>query len=778
MSPINAIDGINSGFKTTDIVDAIMAFERRNAVLLEVEQQEKTDIVATLKALEAKFLALSTELSPLRSKSAFEQTSVKVSDTDKISATATGRVGAGTYEIQVLALAKNHQMASQGFDDEAAASLGTGTITLSLGDGTAKLLTIDSSNNSLVGVKQAINDAGIGITASIISDGSSLNAYRLILTGDKTGLKQKITVTSSLTGGTNLDYTNGAFDAPELLSMDSASTSQISLGPTATYTGSANKNYTFTVQGTGSQTIGTDVITIDWTDGTDSGSIVVNEADTEVVLGGSGADGLTMSFSAGDLNAGDTFQVQAFSPLIQSASDASISFGASSGGGSPITVTNDTNSFNSVISGLNINLLETTLVGTPVTITTVVDKDGIKAKINGFIDKYNEATKFISDQNKFDPETRESGVLFGDFTLRIVQDSLSRIIGATIPGISSQFNQLSAIGIRHSATGKLTIMDSTAFNKALDENLDDVIKLFTNGGTSSSNYIEFVSSDSNTVIGDNYAVDITQAATKGNYVGTVLTDPATTPLTLTSSDNRIKLTVDGLVSDEIVLDAKTYSTSKALIDEIQAKIEADSKIGTRGLAIEWITDSATTGHIEITSSTYGSTSKITLDTAISSSAYTALGLTGGTATDGKDVAGTISGEEAEGIGQILTGKEGNSTTEGLKIKVTLDPSLVVSGTEGTISLSRGVAAKMFATVDNLTKSQEGTLDRRIQGMQKQIDLIGDRVEDIDARLAIRRDSLFRQFFAMEQVLGELNAQKQFLDSQLAGINGNWKVGSS
>jgi flagellar hook-associated protein 2 len=51
---------------------------------------------------------------------------------------------------------------------------------------TAGEITIDPSNNTLQGIRDAINAAGMGVSASIISDGSD-QPYRLVLTSTKTG---------------------------------------------------------------------------------------------------------------------------------------------------------------------------------------------------------------------------------------------------------------------------------------------------------------------------------------------------------------------------------------------------------------------------------------------------------------------------------------------------------------------------------------------------------------------------------------------------------------
>ncbi|MFQ6007518.1 MAG: flagellar filament capping protein FliD [Candidatus Zixiibacteriota bacterium] len=773
MSSTFSIEGINSGLNTAEIVDAILAYERRNITFLEQQQAEKTSIITTLKALQAKFLALHTSLTKLSRSSTFDAATVQVSDESILSATVSGRVGTGSYDIQVLSLARNHQLASQGFDDESLASFGTGTISISLGDGSTQTITIDATNNSLVGIKKAINDAKASVTATIINDGSSSKPYRLMITSEKTGVANKINITSNLTGGYNLDFSSSSFDSPELIDIASATTSQITLGATASYTGSENKIYTFTVAGTGTQTVGTDSITINWSDGTNSGSIVVSQADTEIELTGAGADGLKLSFSAGTLTAGDTFQVSTFAPVLQEASDARISLGSSSGGGSPIIVTSDTNRFSNLIGGLSITVFKETGAGQSVAISTETDINSIKNAINDFITRFNEVNDYIDEQNTYDAESDEVGVLFGDFTLQMMQNSLRGLLASKIDGLEGQYNNLYAIGIRTNASGSLAIVNNSRFEEALKNNLDDVMKLFINAGTSSSNFIEFISSTSETRAGENYEVDITQAATRGRFQGSGIADPATTPLTLDSSNNRLKLIVDGLASNEIILSEKTYTSADELVAEIQSKIDNDDNIGNRGLTVQWVGSGTGSGYLLLESSVYGSTSQVQIVTTIANSAYTALGLANGTSLAGQNVAGTINGESADGKGQYLTGKEGNETTAGLKLRITLEPSQVISGSEGTITVSKGVAARLADLIDSFTKAGEGLFDRKIGSYQRQIDALQERIADYEERLELKRESLYKKFYEMEVALGELNVQSQFLTNQISGINNNW-----
>ncbi|MBU8932753.1 MAG: flagellar filament capping protein FliD [candidate division Zixibacteria bacterium] len=772
MPGANSIDGLNSGFDTTAIVDSIINYERRNAVLLESDGIEKTNIITAYKALQAKVLALSAAVGQLTHRSTFNAATARVSDESILTATTSGRVATGSYQLQVLDVARNHQLASQGISEADTQIMGTGTIEITVGNGSQYSIDINENNNSLIGIKQAINDAHMGITATIINDGSSSNSYRLMLTGDKTGRSNTMEVTSNLTGGTNLNYSTALFDSPEILSSDSVSSSTVTLDSMASYSGNENKIYTFTVLGTGAQTIGTDEISIEWTDGTNSGQITVTQADASVELVGDGADGLKLSFSTGDLTAGDSFQVAGFAPLIQEASDARISFGAGGGTGSPIIVTSESNTFDSVIAGVTLDISRETEVGESVTVTTDIDVSGIKAGVNDFITRYNDVMDFVSEQNTYHEDTKESGVLFGDSTLWTMRYAMNSAIGMSIEGMDSEFNHLYSLGIRTNLDGHLAITDYGRFEEALRNNLDEVVELFTDGGVASQSGIEFVSSSTATKTGKDYQVDISVAAAKGMLEGTTFNDPLDSPLTLTSATNTIKLKVNGLNSNDIVLSARTYSSADELVEEIQGKIDNDSRIGSRGVIVEWV-DEGSTGYLKFTSGAYGSSSKVERLTSVSNSANSSLGLIDATSTEGLDVAGTINGEEAEGIGQLLKGKDDNETTEGLTLRITLDPTEVGEGVEGSITVTKGVAARLRDKVASYSMSGDGALDRRIKAYETQIEHITERVAEIDERLVIRREMLYQKFYEMERALGEFNATGTFLETQLANLDSNW-----
>jgi flagellar hook-associated protein 2 len=767
MAGLQSIDGLVSGLSTTEIIDAIITAEREPAVLMETRQAEITKELTAFKALSAKILAVKTAIGGLSTANALNQASISISNEDLLTATAEGTVGSGSYTLNILSLAKNHQIASQGFSDASQAVFGTGTITLALGNRSATTIEIADGENSLVGIKNAINTADIGITASIINDGSASNPYRLLLTGEETGQKNKISVTSSLTGGLNLDYSTTAFDNPET-DFSSQATAQVALGATASYTGATNKTFTFTVGGAGAQTVGTGNITLTWSDGTNEGTLIVSQGDTEV----SGPEGLKLTFTDGTLVAGDTFQVGTFAPLLQQASDARVSIGSDDGEGSPIVIRSATNTIEDAIAGVTLNLKGVTTDNTgPVTLQTGVDTSAIRDKIDSFISTYNDALDYINTLNEYDTETKSAGVLMGDTTLLTIESRLRNMIAQPVAGLDQSLNAFSAIGIRTNSSGELAIKDESKLTEALENDYAAVVKLFTDAGNSSREGISFVSGGSDIIGGSTFTVDITQAATHGYLQGQTIADPGDGSLTLTAANNKLKLRVDGIVSNELTLSARTYASGEDLADELQTRINADTKIGGYGVSVEWV-DLGDTGYLKLSSSTYGSTSKVEVVASISNNAMTTLGLGAGVSHSGDNVAGTINGEKATGQGQYLTAKSGNKTTTDLKLLVTLTSNQLTEGADGDIMVTRGVASTFDDLLESLTDSQEGVIARKGAALQSQIDDYEERIAEFDERLALHRERLETEYANLETVLSELQSQSSYLESMLDQASSN------
>lgn len=132
---------------------------------------------ATLDASLATFLAANTGYSKTGSFASNNLVLTKADGTPiNIVTTLTGDTAAGTF-------------AGAGFVGTTASSPAS---FLSNGNGT-KTVTIDATNNSLQGIRDAINNAKVGVTATIINDGSA-TPYRLVLSSDSIGKSNSIKI--------------------------------------------------------------------------------------------------------------------------------------------------------------------------------------------------------------------------------------------------------------------------------------------------------------------------------------------------------------------------------------------------------------------------------------------------------------------------------------------------------------------------------------------------------------------------------------------------------
>jgi flagellar hook-associated protein 2 len=108
---------------------------------------------------------------------------------------------AGTYSLAVQNLATSAVLTSAPVDDSTSTAIGTGTLNIAVGSSSASI-TIDSTNDTLSGIADAINGAADnpGVTASIIT---TKDGARLVLSGTTTGAANAITTTET-DGGTGL----------------------------------------------------------------------------------------------------------------------------------------------------------------------------------------------------------------------------------------------------------------------------------------------------------------------------------------------------------------------------------------------------------------------------------------------------------------------------------------------------------------------------------------------------------------------------------------------
>ena len=150
--------------------------------------------------------------------------------------------------------------------------------------------------------------------------------------------------------------------------------------------------------------------------------------------------------------------------------DASIKFNG-------VDVTRSSNTISDLITGVTFTLKKTQLVtDTPVTISTTIDKDAAKAKIDKFITDYNEVIKYLNAKI-----SRNSGSdLAGDSTISTIYSKLRGIIRTPVESISTIDgpDHLSLIGVKVNSDGTLSFDSVDKFNTYLDQNVRYVADIF------------------------------------------------------------------------------------------------------------------------------------------------------------------------------------------------------------------------------------------------------------------------------------------------------------
>lgn len=190
--------GLGSGLDidalVTSLTDAEMSAAKSR---VEREQESVTAQVSAVASLKSALAVFQASMLALTTGSSYSSRSATSSNTSLLTVSATADAPVGSYSVQVERLATAQQLLTQepAFADGASTVVGTGDLTLSVG-GESFSVTIDSSNSTLAGIRDAINDAAgnTGVSATLVYGTSGA---QLLLSSDKTGEGNEITVASS-----------------------------------------------------------------------------------------------------------------------------------------------------------------------------------------------------------------------------------------------------------------------------------------------------------------------------------------------------------------------------------------------------------------------------------------------------------------------------------------------------------------------------------------------------------------------------------------------------
>ncbi|HHF7366553.1 TPA: flagellar filament capping protein FliD [Legionella bozemanae] len=201
--------GIGSGLDIKAMVESMVKADLMPAQLRHDKKLNSvTTELSAFGQLKSAISNFQTTLNSLSYASEFNKMNSLLSEPGYVSASVTEQAAEGLYQIKVNQLAQAQSLAS-GYFANNSSSVGSGSITISFGtysdnnttftlntEVSPVTINITPGNDSLSAVRDAINAANAGVTASIVQDSVG---SRLTLTSSETGEKYAMQITGSLT---------------------------------------------------------------------------------------------------------------------------------------------------------------------------------------------------------------------------------------------------------------------------------------------------------------------------------------------------------------------------------------------------------------------------------------------------------------------------------------------------------------------------------------------------------------------------------------------------
>jgi len=228
MASITA-SGLGSTLDVAGIVTQLMAIEQQPVKKLDLKEADYQAKLSAYGTLKSGMAALQDATRSMTSTASFQTLKATPSDATVLSSSAASTAVAGTYTIDINQLAQGQKLAATG-QSSSTTVIGSGTLTFDFGtisdtlpasfnpvtgkygagagfvsSNAPRTVTIDSTHTSLSGIRDAINAAGIGVSAVIVNDGSA-TPYRLVLSSENSGVanSMKISVSDEEAGNTAL----------------------------------------------------------------------------------------------------------------------------------------------------------------------------------------------------------------------------------------------------------------------------------------------------------------------------------------------------------------------------------------------------------------------------------------------------------------------------------------------------------------------------------------------------------------------------------------------
>lgn len=426
-----ATGATSAGIDVTSAVDAALYADRAPERQWQSEQSTISSQIAALTSLQTALSSVSNDLDSLNDLSGPLAARTVSSSATQVAGTAASGAAIGTHLVSVQSLATSASWYSPSLPSSSS-SLGTSTLTVTAANGSQTSFDTGSGVNSLSDLASAINAAGIGVNASIVTDASG---SRLALVSSTTGSAADFAVNYGATGA-------GTWSSASLSgSSTPLPASSFQLG-----------------------------------DGASTVTINVNSGDTlSTVAGEINSSGLNLSATVVTDSSGAHLQIASTgSGSVSVSSDPTFNMTrASTAANASLTVdgipiTSATNTVTGAITGLTLNLTGTTPTNNPATLTVTSDTTQISQALSTFVSDYNSALSQVNSQFTYSTSSGSQGVLGSDSTVRSLQGALEGVVAYNSPASadSGSIQSLSDLGVTVNDDGSLSL-DTSKLTSAL-----------------------------------------------------------------------------------------------------------------------------------------------------------------------------------------------------------------------------------------------------------------------------------------------------------------------
>lgn len=221
-----AVDGIVSGFNTTQIINQVLAASRGPIRQLQNQQAEVSARQSAFQELNTLLTTLQTSVEGADTDAEFAEFTATSAQSSAVGVTVTGAPTPASHIINVTQVAQASLVASNSIATSSTA-LANGTLDITVGS-TTTTINLDGVDNTddLDGLAAYINENVDGVQAWVLDNGSG---YQLMVQGEETGAANAVTLSASQSGaGEMLSFSTAVTAQNAMLTIDSVAVTSAS----------------------------------------------------------------------------------------------------------------------------------------------------------------------------------------------------------------------------------------------------------------------------------------------------------------------------------------------------------------------------------------------------------------------------------------------------------------------------------------------------------------------------------------------------------------------